>query len=373
MRIVIVSHYFAPHTGGVETVVAAHARGLKEAGHDVVIVTSKLDGDRREEAQDGVRVVRVACSNILEERLGVPVPIVALGMQRAIELERPDIVIAHGHAYIGSAHAARAARRLDVPFVVVQHNPFVEYPAPLELVEHTVDRTMGRWVLGAADLVVCVSAHVAKYVHEIAPKAPTAVVYNGVDTTRFFPKAPNARGGRVRVATLRRLVERQGIDTLIKAWRDGALGEMADLTIGGAGRERERLEKLAAGDESIRFVGRVPDEELVEFYHDCDVFVLPTNSGEGFGLVAAEALVCGRMVIATDEGGAKEVVRPGVNGMHVPASDPGALAAALRLACDDYEMRTRMSEAAALCGFSWEKSCEDLLCALQSVSAASVL
>ena len=369
MRVAIVSHYFEPHTGGVETVVKAHAQWLIEHDSEVLVVTSRLEGDSETEIHDGVTVRRVRALNTLEKKLGVPVPLVGGELERAVEEFAPDIVIAHGHAYVTSWRASRAAKRLGVPFVVIQHNPFVEYPWMLEAVERIVDASLGRRVLNSADVVVCVSRHVATYVHAIAPGAVTTVVHNGVDESRFFPRGaekslPGGAEQVLRVGTLRRLVPRQGVDVLITAWREAELGAGAELVIGGSGAERERLEELARGDESITFLGRVDDDDLVEFYQSCDVFVLPTTSGEGFGLVAAEALACGVPVVTTDEGGAREVVRDGVDGVHVRAKDTESIAQGIqRLLCDNDE-RIRMAEAARERTLAWEERCQELLTVL---------
>ncbi len=374
MRVAIVSHYYEPHTGGVETVVRAHAQWLMKNGCEVLIVTSQLDGDDEVEFRDGVEVRRVRALNTLEEKLGVPVPLVSRELERTVEDWRPEVVVAHGHAYITSWRACRAARRLQVPFVVVQHNPFVEYPQPLETVEHVVDATLGRKVLHAADIVVCVSRHVASYVHSIAPGASTVVVHNGVDVSRFEPEdsrsgSQKPAGRALRVGTLRRLVPRQGLDVLIAAWRAEELGELGELVIGGSGAMRAELEELADGDESITFLGRIEDADLVAFYQSCDVFVLPTTSGEGFGLVAAEALACGVPVVTTDEGGAREVVRDGVDGVHVRAKDASSIAMGLRRLLTDNDERIRMAAAAQKRTLSWEDRCEELLEVLRYVKS----
>jgi glycosyltransferase involved in cell wall biosynthesis len=366
VRVAIVSHYFEPHTGGVETVVKAHAQWLIEHGSEVLVVTSRLEGDADTETRDGVAVRRVRALNTLETKLGVPVPLVGGELERVIEEFNPDVVIAHGHAYITSWRASRAAKRLRVPFVVVQHNPFVEYPLILEAVERIVDASLGRRVLMSADVVVCVSRHVAAYIHAIAPRAVTTVVHNGVDVSRFSPcvterSAPGAAERVLRVGTLRRLVPRQGVDVLITAWREAGLGAGAELVIGGGGPEQRRLEDLASGDESITFLGRVDDDDLVEFYQSCDVFVLPTTSGEGFGLVAAEALACGVPVVTTDEGGAREVVRDGIDGVHVRAKDTESVSQGIQRLLRDNDERIRMAEAARERTLSWEERCQELL------------
>lgn len=103
--------------------------------------------------------------------------------------------------------------------------------------------------------------------------------------------------------TLRRLVPRMGIDRLLQAARK-LLDRGLDfhLIIGGAGPLRSSLEKLGRDLRLIgrvRFVGYVPDEHLPLMYGACDAFVLPSRSLECFGLIALEALACGRPVLAS--------------------------------------------------------------------------
>ena len=86
------------------------------------------------------------------------------------------------------------------------------------------------------------------------------------------------------------------------------------------------------GDETIagvRFVGLLEDAaELAAFYAACDVLALP-GATECFGLVQAEAMMCGTLVVASDIPGARVPVRLTGMGRLVPPGDPAALAAAI--------------------------------------------
>jgi glycosyltransferase involved in cell wall biosynthesis len=103
--------------------------------------------------------------------------------------------------------------------------------------------------------------------------------------------------------TLRRLVSRMGIDRLLRAARK-LLDRGLDfqLMIGGAGPLRGSLETLARDLDltgRVRFLGYVPDSRLPLMYGACDAFVLPSAALECFGLIAIEALACGRPVLAS--------------------------------------------------------------------------
>jgi glycosyltransferase involved in cell wall biosynthesis len=274
-----------------------------------------------------------------------------------------DIVVAHGHAYIGSAYAAHAARTLGKPFVLVQHAPFIDYPFPLSAVERLVDRTLGAYVIRAARRVVAVSTHTEQFVRSIAPKADTIVVQSGVDQDRFHPPDLRKREGDLPVVlTVRRLVPRNGVDVLVRAWRGEQLGDRAELVIAGDGPERSTITELAAGDSSIRLMGYVSDDALADLYRSSDVFVLPSRSGEGFGLVAAEAMATGLPVVATESGGVTDLVQDGVNGVLVPSSDPASLGQAIRVLVDDAGQRSKLSRGAldTASSLSWDRSLDRL-------------
>jgi glycosyltransferase involved in cell wall biosynthesis len=345
---------------------------LANAGWDIEVFTSRLAGDRRKLDEGNFPVHRYRCVNWQEEHLSLPVPFVSPRMLRDLVVfaDSADLLLAHGHSYVGSMYAALASRITGRPLVVVQPSPFVSYPEPLQSLERLVDKSVGRWVLHEARTVVCVSRYVDAYVKRIAPLASTEVVHPGIDTERFWSlqERAGANKGPLRVLTLRRLVRRNGVDILVEAWRRANLDGGAELLIGGSGPELEGLRCLANADPSIRFLGHVPDEELPGLYRSADLFVVPSVSGEGFGLVAAEALASGVPVVATDGGATGEVVRDGIDGLVVRAGDPDELATALRRFAYEPELCSQMRLAARRRHpqLGWAEAMARLLEALES-------
>lgn len=130
--------------------------------------------------------------------------------------------------------------------------------------------------------------------------------------------------------TLRRLVPRMGLDRLVRAaaiLRDR--GRAFQLMIGGAGPLRQELEQLAQAlnlTDSVRFLGRVSDADLPVMYGACDAFVLPTAGLECFGLIALEALACGRPVLATPVAAIPEVISNFESQWLARSADEGAIA-----------------------------------------------
>ena len=114
----------------------------------------------------------------------------------------------------------------------------------------------------------------------------------------------------------------------------------------GDGAEKTRLQglvnELQIGDNVI-FEGKVPNELLPAYYRLCDIFVFPSNY-EGWGMVAIEAMICGKPVVMTDVGCAGEAVIDGKNGFVVPVSDGNALAQKIIYLLGDAELRAEMGK-----------------------------
>jgi glycosyltransferase involved in cell wall biosynthesis len=129
----------------------------------------------------------------------------------------------------------------------------------------------------------------------------STVVYPPVDTDRF---APAAAGDSYLV--LSELMRHKQIDMAIEAFNKLRL----PLTVAGDGPEARRLRRLAG--PTIRFTGRVSDEEAAQLFATCKALVVP--SVEEFGIVAVEAQAAGRPVLAVHAGGTCETVIDGVTG-----------------------------------------------------------
>jgi glycosyltransferase involved in cell wall biosynthesis len=363
------THYFHPHTGGIETVAVAHGRELAQRGWNVDAHSSwtERSAPRVEHTEYGT-VHRHRVWNPLERSLRLPVPLPWPGVTRAIAraAASADVVVAHGHVYPISVAAARAAAGVGRPLVLVQHSPWVDYPFPLDLVERAADRAVGRWVLEQAEAVVCVSRFTEEYVRSIAPRARTEVIANGVDTRRFVPGTACV-ADRPMFVCVRRLVPRNGVDLLLEAWQRAELSGIAELVIAGDGPERSGLEARALGLSSVSFVGRVSDDALVSLLQRARASIVPTRSGEGFGLVAAESLACGTPVIATDQGALGEVVRDGLDGLVVRQDDPDALAAAIRRLAVDADLTSSLATGARSTDWSWSRTGAELDALLRRV------
>ena len=377
-RVIVVTHYWAPHVGGIETVARQQALGLAARGLDVEVHTTRLPRgtasaavERPPQGPGRVRVVRHRAAEPLLRLAQLPVPVPGPGMVRRVvrAVGTADVVVAHGHTFPTSLLAAIAARLRRRPFVLVQHSPWIVYGPVLDVVQRVVDRTIGRSVIAAAEAVVCVSEHTARYVRSIVPTAPVHVVPNGVDVARFHPPTVSGADAEVEVARptvlyVGRLVERNGWRVLLDAWRRSGLGRRAQLHIVGSGPDGRAVRAAVEDVDGVVLLGAVADDALADHYRTARVVVVPTLTGVGFGLTAAEALACGTPVVASAEGGLREVVRDDVDGLLVEAGEPDALVAALTRVLEDEHLRERLATSARQVERSSERAVEGLLAVL---------
>jgi len=171
-----------------------------------------------------------------------------------------------------------------------------------------------------------------------------------------------------------RLVQRKGVDDLIRAFADVKphFPEVR-LSVVGDGPERKNLTELAGRLgvlDSVEFKGTLLGAELDREYARCFTFVLPSKdvptdpANEGLGLALIEASMHVKPLVGTRHGGIPEVVVDGRNGLLVTPGDPGALAAALVELLSNPDLAERMGAAAlqmARSRFSWERATDVLL------------
>ncbi|HEU4674583.1 MAG TPA: glycosyltransferase, partial [Motilibacteraceae bacterium] len=149
-------------------------------------------------------------------------------------------------------------------------------------------------------------------------------------------------GERKRLLSVGRLVERKGVDTVIRALR--FLGDAELVVAGGPSSDKlsedpeakrlvELAERLGVRDRVI-MTGRVDREQMPALMRSADIVVcMPWY--EPFGIVPLEAMACRRPVVAAAVGGLVDTVADDITGMLVPPRRPDRLATALRRLLDD--------------------------------------
>ncbi|QAU35404.1 glycosyltransferase [Janthinobacterium sp. 17J80-10] len=216
--------------------------------------------------------------------------------------------------------------------------------------------------LAEADKVVAVSAFTCDALtHEMSmPPNRISLIQNGVDTDRFTPGPPvadliarhNLLGKKI-ILTVGRLVPRKGVDKAIMAMSEvrKKIPEVHYLVVGDGDYRAELVHLIAEHrlSDCITLVGKVSDDELVNYLRTCDIFLMPNRTmpdgdTEGFGLVFREANACRKPVIGGRAGGAVEAVIDGKTGMLVNGTDPQEIAGAIIKLFSDPRLVSAMSD-----------------------------
>jgi glycosyltransferase involved in cell wall biosynthesis len=340
-KLCIVTHTFLPHVGGIERVVYEQSKRLMKKQYQLMVLTHQ-NYTPSNYTYEGIKV---RCYDALNFgfRLGIPYPIPNVTSYKPFleAVKSSTIIHAHGHPYLSSLIAAKLAKRYKKPFVLTQHNTFIHYKGIWDTVEKVNDLAIGKQTLKAAKKIIAISEATKKYILRLgADPEKIEVIYNGVDLNRFRPMAGTGASVRKRLGipeaaivatTVRRLVYKNGIDTLMESARIAVQKNphLVYLVIGKGPDFNDVKAKVAQLGMEKNFVlaGFVSDEDLPSYYNAGDFFVLPSKSGEGLPLVALEAMACGLPCVATDVGGIGEVMISGY-GKIVPANNPQALAEA---------------------------------------------
>ena len=227
--------------------------------------------------------------------------------------------------------------------------------------------------LSRADTIITPSKFLADEVSDLGVDlGRVRVIPNAVDHGLFRPREQAESRALLGLPDDTRLIlyagratESKGATDLIRAFAsiregrpDTRLAFVGPCELDTSMREHTGLPD---GDESIMFAESVPRERLPVWLGAADVVVVPSRY-EGFGLVALEAMACGRPVVASAVGGLLELVSE-ETGMLVPPCDDRSMAAAVGELLDDRDRSFRAGRAAVsrAAGYTWSATAKAYL------------
>jgi teichuronic acid biosynthesis glycosyltransferase TuaC len=277
------------------------------------------------------------------------------------------IDVIHAHGPLPCGHAAMLLRKeLSIPYAVSVHG----------LDAYSTNQVRGRageWcrristrVFRSACRVICISEHVRERVLAGGGKVSTTVVYNSADPELFFP-ATEEVPTPPSILSIGNLISIKGHDVLLRAVAAVTPAHKGLIVnIVGDGPERARLIALASELgilERVRFLGRVPRNEVARLVRSCTLFALPSRY-EGLGCVYLEAMSAAKVAIGCHGQGIDEVIRHGSNGWLVEPDNAEQLAAAFSTLLSNAGLREYIGGQARqtiLSGFTLKHQAEALL------------
>ncbi|MBC8007184.1 MAG: glycosyltransferase family 4 protein [Prolixibacteraceae bacterium] len=371
ITILVGTHYFPAHGGGVERVAGELVKHLsRKSGVRIVWVASDCDASPPD--SQVTQHLRMRSWNGMEKRTGLPFPVwfphQLPSLWRAVGAA--DVIHVHDYLYLGNLILVVCGKIRRKPVLVTQHIGFIPYKSRLLRGLLTIlNHTLGKLILSTADYTVFVSEPVRRYFMAFTGfKRPPRLINNGLDTT-LFRVADGETRNRVR-ATLGvktdqlvflfvgRFVEKKGLGILELLIR--STPQCLWLMVGQGPMEPERW-----GAVNVKVFRGMQQSALVSIYQSSDLLVLPSK-GEGFPLVVQEAMACGTPVMVGEET-AEALVTLGGPAMSADAESSDAakawqkaLATILTKPASLAEMRTVVA-AFAHGTWSWEKCAEDYL------------
>lgn len=370
MRLVLVTHFYPAHGGGVEKVAAQLASRMANTGVDVIWCASDVDAAP---VVPGVRCEPMRSFNGVERLTGFPYPLwsPASWWRLACIVRGANAVHVHDCIYASSLVAAVFAHWYGKPLIVTQHIGLVPLPRLLRPVLALVNRLGARLVLRGARGVAFISPLVRGHFETLCGQRPQFHdVANGVDHDVFAPARGSPAGRRAalgfeaaaplllfvgRFASKKRLPLVRAMAAARPQWQWCVIGH---------GPERPEDWGLA----NVRVLPPMTQPELAAYYQAADLLTLPSE-GEGFPLVVQEAMACGLPACITAEvaaGGAMpadlwvelpeidgETARRGVLAIEAFLATSQEHRQARRDACAAHAARHWNWDAAVLAHLSW--------------------
>jgi glycosyltransferase involved in cell wall biosynthesis len=380
MHILQLTDFYRPTIGGLERHVETLSKELVRLGHSATVVTLKIGDRPAYEELDAVRVHRIegwsaALAPFYADQTRpfhptVPDPGVLRRLRALVADERPDVV--HSHSWVQYSYFPLYRRARGPVHVVTLHDyglgcvkknyqyndgvctgPSLRKCVPCATGQYgaaksailTAGLRASRPLHARADAYVAISTAVARAARAALPARAEltvipSMVPNGMDLVAEREPRPGflppEDGYLLFVGALGR---HKGVDVLLEAHR--RMKHRVPLVLVGA----PTGDHLDFSGADVTVARNQPNPVVMAAWRRASVGVVPSAWEEPLGQVAIEAMLAGRPVVASDVGGLKDIVDPGVTGLLLPPRDPGALAAALDELLADPQRRARMGDA----------------------------
>jgi D-inositol-3-phosphate glycosyltransferase len=404
MRIAMLSYHTCPlatlggkDTGGMNVYVREVTREFGEMGIHVDVFTRSQNEHVPHVLHDlgyGNRIVHIRAGSeypLPKKELVNYLPQFVEGIREFANSKDLSYDLIHSHYWMSGKAAIELKKYWSVPFVHMFHtlglmkNRVAQSPEEMEG-EYRIEGE--REVLKTADKII--AATPAEYAQLLwlyqADANKIIVIPPGVDISRFYPIPPDEAKEYIGVPPCGRMLlfvgriePLKGLDVLIEAigimrkyevLKDNPFclaiiggdpeesTEQANIEIS---RIKAITEQFGLGD-LVTFLGRRSQDSLPYYYSAAEAVVVPSQY-ESFGMVALEAMACGKPVVASQIGGLAYLVQDGVTGFTIPVDEPIELANRLTSLLQDPGLRDRMGKQAVQVAreYAWDKIAAKLL------------
>jgi len=292
------------------------------------------------------------------------------------ESRKIDAQIIHAHWVLPNGFAAAIASKiLRIPFIISLHGSDIFTAG-----KNFLFRAVAKWTFQQSSYVTACSQELCDKAKQINKNINIEVIPWGADPEKFksidtrdevrekYGWAPD----EVIISTLGRMVHKKGFSQLLDIVPSLISNtQKIRIVIGGSGPlESELKEKVVQMgiSEVVSFPGRVPWDEVSQFFGASDIFVLPSQRDkagnlDGLPTVLLEAMACGLPCVASNIGGVSLVLESGENGYVFEPNNSSQMADDLTALIHEKKLREKLGDKArsdVIQRFNWDNVAKSL-------------
>lgn len=352
LTVLIFSNLYPPVVSGSSTQSSALARELVKNGHNVIVVTAKLnEAQESYESEDNVHIYRIPSIGLPKMSITLNFPWIRwtltpgnLNLLRLIvKKHQPDIIHLHNHMFDLAISAVIMKNEFNIPLVITIHT-IVQHPNRFyNAILYTIDRLILRnYVINAADWIICPEKTIFQYVQRVFDKKNSVIIPYGIDqitivdtlTEKKIKEKYNLEGKKI-FLSLGHVHEIRDRKDIIEAMPEvlTLFPDFILLIVGDIGTEKPRLLAQKLGIEnSVIFTGSVPHSVVPSLFAVSEIngqwFQTSNPQSKTLGIAALEAMSAGKVVIGTadDDVYGEKILINGENVILIQPQDPKNLA-----------------------------------------------
>ena len=338
MRILYITQLYPPMLyGGGEYIFSKWAEEMASRGHDIVVITQKIEGTPKAELINGVKIYRIPPEIQYRGALYSVSPFQNFGFLLHATLHALKIAknydLIHSNTFVPTLAAEAVGRLLGKPHIATIHDVYLQTSKEfwekwssqkdVNFIAKNAGHLIEKLILKLKPSKIHTVSLTSKrdLIKTGIKESLISVIPNGINMAEYrIPAGKNP----FQVSYVGRLIFYKNIDTVIRAFKRVVeqLPE-ATLIIAGKGPYEQNLKDLTIQlglQRNIIFTGRISDDEKVRLLSESQVMVQPSLV-EGFGITVIESFACSTPVLASDVMPLPELVHRGENGMTITPFD----------------------------------------------------
>lgn len=325
MKILYWTPKFWPDIGGIQILAKKALPVLKDRGHEILVITSRVGSERPD--KDIYREIPIRRFRFWEslQKRNLPEMIeITEQVTEIVKSFRPGLIHIDFSGYT-AYFQQKVAKSCAYPIVISVHGDLTSLK--------TGPDTIFQNLFQSANWVTTVSSFVLEKTRQLVPDISnrSSTIYGFSNIPKMEPNALDIE--KPCIVGVGRLAEEKGFDLLIESI-PLVSNQFPNLKVKiiGNGPERLRLERLVENldlKDKIEFTGMIDNEDIHTYINSATICVIPSRIQEAFPVVAIEAALMAKPVVASNVGGLPEIILDGSTGRLVENERPDLLASAI--------------------------------------------